>query len=87
MRNEVVFPGPFEGNVTRVRYTYNTQGLPVTIRHESISGSVRHSEEDSPETGSHQRGQTRYYVSSGLGIWGAKFRIGTQSEYIVAAIQ
>lgn len=37
--------------------------------------------------GSHQRGQTRYYVSSGLGIWGAKFRIGTQSEYIVAAIR
>ncbi|MBQ6096233.1 MAG: metallophosphoesterase [Bacteroidales bacterium] len=34
--------------------------------------------------GSHQRGNTRYYVSSGLGIWGAKFRIGTQSEYVVA---
>ena len=33
-----------------------------------------------------QRGDTRYYVSSGLGIWGAKFRIGTQSEYIVATI-
>lgn len=29
------------------------------------------------------KGQTRYYVSSGLGIWGAKFRIGTQSEYLV----
>lgn len=33
--------------------------------------------------GSHQRGNTQYYVSSGLGIWGGKFRIGTQSEYIV----
>lgn len=30
-----------------------------------------------------QKGNTHYYVSSGLGIWGAKFRIGTQSEYIV----
>ena len=36
--------------------------------------------------GSHQRGQTRYYVSSGLGIWGGKFRIGTQSEYVVATL-
>ncbi|MBR2237188.1 MAG: metallophosphoesterase [Prevotella sp.] len=33
-----------------------------------------------------QRGQTRYYISSGIGIWGGKFRIGTQSEYIVADI-
>lgn len=36
--------------------------------------------------GSHQRGDTRYYVSSGIGIWGGKFRIGTQSEYVVAAL-
>ena len=34
-----------------------------------------------------QRGDTRYYVSSGLGLWGGKFRIGTQSEYIVATIK
>ncbi len=34
-----------------------------------------------------QRGHTRYYVSSGLGIWGGKFRIGTQSEYVVATLQ
>ena len=33
-----------------------------------------------------QRGATRYYVSSGMGIWGGKFRIGTRSEYIVANI-
>ena len=33
--------------------------------------------------GSHQRGNTRYYISSGLGIWGGKFRVGTRSEYIV----
>lgn len=37
--------------------------------------------------GSHQRGHTQYYVSSGLGIWGGMFRIGTQSEYVVATIQ
>ena len=36
--------------------------------------------------GSWQRGQTHYYISSGLGIWGGKFRIGTQSEYIVATL-
>lgn len=37
--------------------------------------------------GSHRRGQTQYYVSSGMGIWGGKFRIGTQSEYVVATIK
>ncbi len=37
--------------------------------------------------GSCQRGNTQYYVSSGLGIWGGKFRIGTQSEYVVATIK
>ena len=30
-----------------------------------------------------QKGLTWIYVSSGLGIWGGKFRIGTQSEYAV----
>ncbi len=29
------------------------------------------------------RSHTHYYVSSGLGIWGPQFRIGTQSEVIV----
>lgn len=37
--------------------------------------------------GSHHRGETQYYVSSGLGIWGGKFRIGTRSEYIVATLR
>ena len=36
--------------------------------------------------GRHQRGSTRYYVSSGLGIWGPKIRIGTRSEYLVLHI-
>lgn len=34
-----------------------------------------------------QKGNTHYYVSSGIGIWGGKFRIGTRSEYVVADIR
>lgn len=30
-----------------------------------------------------KKGKTNIYVSSGMGIWGGKFRIGTQSEYVV----
>ncbi len=37
--------------------------------------------------GPYQRGNTRYYVSSGMGIWGGKFRIGSQSEYTVATLK
>ena len=37
--------------------------------------------------GHHQRGHTRYYVSSGLGIWGPKIRVGTRSEYLVLHIK
>ena len=37
--------------------------------------------------GSHRRSGTQYYVSSGLGIWGGRYRIGTQSEYVVATLQ
>jgi hypothetical protein len=37
--------------------------------------------------GEHQRGRTRYYVSSGIGIWGGKYRIGTRSEYVVLQIR
>ena len=36
--------------------------------------------------GAHRRGHTRYFISSGLGIWGGKFRIGTRSEYIVLTL-
>ena len=36
--------------------------------------------------GAHRRGKTFYYVSSGLGIWGGKYRIGTRSEYVVATL-
>ena len=37
--------------------------------------------------GSHRRGNTHYYVSSGIGIWGGKYRIGTRSEYVVFALE
>lgn len=33
--------------------------------------------------GHHQRGATRYYITSGLGIWGPRIRIGSRSEYLV----
>ena len=33
------------------------------------------------------KGNTQYWVSSGIGIWGPKFRIGTRSEYIVATVK
>ena len=36
--------------------------------------------------GHHSRGATRYYISSGLGIWGPKIRLGTRSEYLVLKI-
>ena len=34
-----------------------------------------------------QKGNTHYYVTSGFGIWGGKFRIGTQSEYVMLTLQ
>lgn len=37
--------------------------------------------------GQWQKGNTHYYVSSGLGIWGGKYRIGTRSEYIVLTVK
>ena len=37
--------------------------------------------------GEYQIDNTRFYVSSGLGIWGGKFRIGTRSEYVVAIVR
>jgi predicted MPP superfamily phosphohydrolase len=36
--------------------------------------------------GQWRKGKTDYYVSSGMGIWGGKFRIGTDSEYAVITI-
>ncbi len=36
--------------------------------------------------GTLEKGKTFFYVSSGLGIWGGKFRIGTRSEYAVLTL-
>ncbi|MDR1516592.1 MAG: metallophosphoesterase [Dysgonamonadaceae bacterium] len=33
-----------------------------------------------------KKSDTRFFVSSGLGIWGGKFRIGTHSDYLVMDI-
>lgn len=30
-----------------------------------------------------KKGDTHFYISSGMGLWGGKYRIGTQSEYLV----
>ena len=34
-----------------------------------------------------RKGNTRYYLSSGLGLWGAKIRVGTRSEYLVLKLK
>ncbi len=36
--------------------------------------------------GPHKKSSTTYYISSGLGIWGPKFRLGSQSEYLVLTV-
>lgn len=37
--------------------------------------------------GALHKNHTNYYVSSGMGIWGGKYRIGTQSEYVLLTIK
>jgi predicted MPP superfamily phosphohydrolase len=34
-----------------------------------------------------KKGATHYYISSGLGLWGPQYRIGTQSEIVVVNIK
>ncbi|MDR0972669.1 MAG: metallophosphoesterase [Prevotellaceae bacterium] len=34
-----------------------------------------------------RKGETNVYVSSGIGLWGGKYRIGTRSEYVVIKIK
>lgn len=58
-------------------HTHHGQVFPINL----ITGAIYEC-----AFGSHKRGQTQYYVSSGIGIWGGKFRIGTRSEYIVATL-
>lgn len=58
-------------------HTHEGQVWPISL----ITGAMYEKDH-----GSHQRGNTQYYISSGIGIWGGKFRIGTSSEYVVATI-
>ncbi len=58
-------------------HTHDGQVFPMSLAVEAVYENAY---------GPSERGNTRYYVSSGLGIWAGKFRIGTCSEYIVATI-
>ncbi len=58
-------------------HTHHGQVFPASLLTDAIY-TVSH--------GSYALGRTRYYVSSGLGIWGCKARIGTRSELIVATL-
>lgn len=59
-------------------HTHRGQVWPISLITDKIY-------EDSH--GSLKKGKTNIYVSSGIGIWGGKFRIGTQSEYVVIDIK
>ena len=58
-------------------HTHHGQVWPISMITESVYECA---------FGSWKRGNTNYYISSGIGIWGGKFRIGTRSEYVVATI-
>lgn len=55
-------------------HTHYGQIFPITLVVEAMF--------ENPH-GMIEKGLTQIYVSSGLGIWGGKFRLGTQSEYAV----
>ncbi len=59
-------------------HTHHGQVFPISLATDAIF-TVAH--------GEYKSGDTRYFVSSGLGIWGGKFRIGTCSEYVVATLR
>ncbi|MDR1372847.1 MAG: metallophosphoesterase [Dysgonamonadaceae bacterium] len=59
-------------------HTHNGQIFPINLIVKSIY-EIGH--------GYGRRGQTHYFVSSGLGIWGPLFRIGTDSELVVFKIR
>lgn len=55
-------------------HTHRGQIFPITLIVEALFENSH---------GMIHKGLTQIYVSSGLGIWGGKFRLGTQSEYVV----
>jgi len=59
-------------------HTHRGQVWPISLITDAIY-------EDS--YGYMKKGETHIYVSSGMGIWGGKFRIGTRSEYVVVHLE
>ncbi len=59
-------------------HTHQGQVWPISLITESIYET---------DHGFIKKGNANIYVSSGIGIWGGKFRIGTQSEYVVFNIK
>lgn len=55
-------------------HTHNGQFFPINIIEKKMYEL---------SYGFKKKGNTSYYVSSGLGIWGPEYRIGTQSEIVV----
>lgn len=58
-------------------HTHNGQVWPVSVIVKRMYEVAQ---------GYKQKGSTHVYVSAGLGIWGPPFRIGTQSEMLVATL-
>ncbi|MBF6597277.1 MAG: metallophosphoesterase [Fermentimonas sp.] len=58
-------------------HTHRGQVFPISLITDAI---FEHSH------GYLKKRNTHFYISSGIGIWGGKFRIGTKSEYLVLDI-
>ena len=58
-------------------HTHNGQLFPISLitkwMYEKSHGYLK-------------KANTHYYITSGIGIWGGKYRIGTRSEYVVITI-
>jgi predicted MPP superfamily phosphohydrolase len=59
-------------------HTHNGQIFPVTLITKAIFEL---------SYGYLKKGNTHFYVTSGLGIWGGKFRLGSRSEYVIINIE
>ncbi len=59
-------------------HTHHGQVFPVSLITDAVYEKA---------CGEYSLGATRYFISSGMGIWGGKYRIGTRSEYAVATVK
>ena len=59
-------------------HTHNGQFFPITLLVKNMYEKAH---------GYLQKGNTHYYISSGLGLWGAPYRIGSQSELVVITLR